>query len=112
MGAGKNTDVDPHGIAVAAGLCALANLVGNAGAEMFVPPGTKVHIRGCATEMPPFCVMVAEKGQSFNVTGANPPVPIGTPIGVLGVSSGHGLCGGGAIVLKNITWYRIKGVCN
>ena len=111
MGAGKNTDVDPHGNCRRGR--ALRWLTWSATrAEMFVRPGTKVHIRGCATEMPPFCVMVAEKGQSFNVTGANPPVPIGTPIGVLGVSSGHGLCGGGAIVLKNITWYRIKGVCN
>ena len=95
------------GIAVAAGLCAMIGLTGGAGAEMVAkaPKPKTILLIGCATKgIPEFCVMMpGPKGQSYNVTGANPAVPIGKPVRLRGeVTNKLSPCGG--IVLDNVKW--------
>ncbi len=100
------------GIAIAAGLFAAAGLVGNAGAEMAKAPAKPakpktVTVTGCATQgVPQFCVRLA----GFNVTAANPAVPIGKMVRLTGtVVEGPGICSG--IILQNIRWMAVKGKC-
>jgi hypothetical protein len=99
------------GIAVAAGLCAMIGLTGGAGAEMAAPskaPKPKtILLIGCATKgIPEFCVMIqggGPKAQNYNVTGANPAVPVGKPVRLRGeVTNKLSPCGG--IVLDNVKW--------
>jgi hypothetical protein len=100
------------GIAVVAGLFAAAGLVGGAGAEMATkpskPPKPKtVTVIGCATQgVPQFCVRLG----AFNVTAANPPVPIGTKVRLSGTVSGDpGICSG--TTLTNVRWTPARGKC-
>jgi len=104
------------GIAVAAGLLAAVGLAGNAGAEMLVgskaPKPKKVTVSGCATKgTPDTCTMIAgPKGANYNVSGATPPVPVGTKVKLQGtVTDKMSLCGG--VVLDGIKWAATKGTC-
>jgi hypothetical protein len=107
------------GIAVAAAFCALVGLSGGAGAEMFAPSQTPkaakarkpmpkvVEVHGCATQgVPQFCVLLG----GFNVTAANPAVPMGQRVGLTGVENGNpSICSG--ITLEKIRWRPIGGKC-
>ena len=102
------------GIAVAAGLFAAAGLAGGASAEMFAPakpakpPKPKtVTVIGCATQgVPQFCVRLG----AFNVTAANPPVPIGKMVRLSGTVSGDpGIRSG--TTLTNVRWTPARGKC-
>ena len=104
------------GIAVAAGLFAAVGLAGNAGAEMFAPSKApkpkKVTVSGCATKgTPDFCTMIkGPKGANYNVSGATPPVPVGTKVKLQGtVTDKVSPCGG--VVLDDVKWAATKGKC-
>ncbi len=109
---GRTSNVDQNGIAVAAGLCALG-LIGGAGAAMSAPAKAKkqmpkvVEVHGCATQgVPQFCVRLG----GFNVTGANPAVPMGKRVELTGVENGNpSICSG--ITLEKIRWRPIGGKC-
>jgi hypothetical protein len=101
-------------IAIAAGVGALVALSGGAGAEMAAPaPKAKtVTVTGCATKgVPDFCVMMkGPKGTNYNVTGANPAVPIGKRVRLKGETTDKlSPCGG--VVLDNIKWMAVRGKC-
>lgn len=104
------------GIAVAAGLFAAASLAGGASAEMFAPtkpakPKT-VTVTGCATKgFPDTCTMMeGPKGANYNISSANPAVPVGKKSTVKGtVTDKVSICGG--TVLDNISWGPAKGKC-
>ena len=104
------------GIAIAAGLFAAAAFASNAGAEMFAPSKTAkpktVSVTGCATKgFPDTCTMIkGPKGANYNVSSANPAVPVGKRSTVKGtVTDKMSTCGG--IVLDNISWKPAKGKC-
>jgi hypothetical protein len=97
------------GIAVAAGLFAVVGLAGSAGAEMFAPSKAakpkKVTVVGCATSVGT-CTML----KNYNVSSANPAVPVGKRARVQGTSTSKmSICGG--VVLDNIKWAALKGKC-
>ena len=102
------------GIAVAACLFALVGLTGGAGAEMFAPSKAPkaakpkvVTVTGCATKgVPEFCVQIGK----YNVTGANPAVPIGKLVTVKGTDAGNpSMCSGAT--LDKISWKPAGGKC-
>jgi hypothetical protein len=100
------------GIAVA-GLCALVGLTGGAGGAMSAPAKAKtpmpkvVTVGGCATQgVPQFCVRLG----GFNVTGANPAVPMGKRVSLTGVeTSNPSICSG--VTLEKIRWQPVGGKC-
>jgi hypothetical protein len=98
------------GVAVAS-LCALVGLTGVASAEMFAPSKAAkpkvVTVTGCATQgVPQFCTRMGR----FNVTGANPAVPIGKRAMVRGTETGNpSVCSG--VTLEKITWKLAGGKC-
>lgn len=98
------------GIAVAAGLCTLG-LAGGAGAEMLTkskaPKPKVVTVTGCATKgVPEFCIRMGR----FNVTGANPAVPLGKRVTVRGIETPDpSICFG--VTLKDISWKPAGGKC-
>ena len=103
-------------IAVAAGLGAVVMLGSGAGAEMLAPtkaPKTKtVNFLGCATRgVPEFCVMIkGPGGANYNVSDANPGVPIGRRVRLTGtVTDKMSPCFG--TVLDNVRWRPVPGVC-
>ena len=98
------------GIAVAAGLCAAVGLSGGAGAAAAkAKAGTPkvVTITGCATQgVPQFCVRMGQ----FNVTGANPAVPIGKRVTLKGTETPNpSICFG--VTLEKISWKLAGGKC-
>jgi len=102
------------GIAVAAGLFAAVGLAGNAGAEMFAPSTAakpkKVTVTGCATSVGTCTMLKGPKGASYNVSSANPGVPVGKRAKVQGTTSAKmSPCGG--TVLDGIKWSAVKGKC-
>jgi hypothetical protein len=97
------------GIAVAAGLFAVVGLAGSAGAEMFKAPKPskpkKVTVTGCAKSAGT-CTML----NNYNVSTANPAVPVGKRSKVQGMTSDRmSPCGG--TVLVDIKWRPAKGKC-
>jgi hypothetical protein len=71
-----------------------------------------VVVRGCPYKgVPDFCVLMkAPNGTVYNVTGAVPPVPVGTIVIILkGTPGGAHVCGGN--VLQNITWRPTRMLC-
>jgi hypothetical protein len=101
------------GIAVAAGLFAAVGLVGSAGAEMFAPSKAakpkKVTVTGCASSVGTCTILKAGKA-SYNVSSANPAVPVGKKVRVQGMTSSKmSPCGG--TVLDGIKVATLKGKC-
>lgn len=101
------------GVAVAS-LCALVGLTGVASAEMFAPSQAPkaakpkvVKVTGCATQgVPQFCTRLGK----YNVTGANPAVPIGKRVTVRGTESNNpSICSG--MTLDGISWKLAGGKC-
>jgi hypothetical protein len=103
-------------VAVAAGLCAAISVTGNAGAEMFAPtkaPKPKtVTVTGCPQKgVPELCTVIkGPKSATYNISGANPPAPIGKKVILRGtVTDKHSFCSG--VVLDNIKWMAVRGKC-
>jgi hypothetical protein len=80
-------------------------------AALAAPPAKTVVIAGCPTTgIPQVCTEISGGGKTYNVSGAVPPAPIGKYIRLRGVESqAHSFCRG--IVLQNIRWRLIPGVC-
>jgi hypothetical protein len=103
-------------VAVVSGLFAAVALGGSAGAEMFAPtkpakPKT-VTVTGCAQKgVPELCTIIkGPKDATYNISGANPPAPIGKKVILRGtVTDKHSFCGG--LVLDNIKWMAVRGKC-
>ena len=99
------------GLAVAAGLFAAFALAGNAGAEMAAPAKPAkpkvVKVTGCAEKsVPEFCTRLG----AYNVSGANPAVPVGKKVRLTGtVKQGVSPCPG--TILDGIKWTQVKGKC-
>jgi hypothetical protein len=104
------------GIAVAAGLVGAFALAGGAGAEMAAPakpakPKT-VTVTGCASKgVPDFCTVIkGPKGATYNVSGANPTVPVGKKVKLQGTPAEKmSPCSG--TVLDGVKWVELKGKC-
>jgi hypothetical protein len=100
------------GIAVAAGLFAVAGFAGGAGAEMAAPskpakPKT-VKVVGCAEKaVPDFCVKLG----AYNVSGASPAVPVGKKVRLSGTVKSDSASPCPGTVLENIKWAQVKGKC-
>jgi len=103
------------GLAAAAGLCAVIALTGGAGAEMAAPskaPKPKtVTVIGCPQKGNLDCTIIkAPKDTTYNISGANPPAPIGKKVRLKGtVTDPHTFCGGSTLV--DIKWTALKGKC-
>ena len=80
-------------------------------AALAAPPAKTVMIAGCPTMgNPAVCTEMSAGGTVYNITGAVPPAPIGKYILLRGTESqAHSFCRG--IVLQNIRWRLIPGVC-
>src|SRR5256885_10541361 len=88
-------------LAIAAGLGAVIALNGGAGAEMAAPkkaPKPKtVTVTGCPEKgFGETCTIIkAAKDTTYNISGANPPAPIGKKVRLKGtVTDPHTFCGG------------------
>lgn len=105
------------GVAVVTGVGAAFALATGAGAEMAAPAKPAkpeiVRVAGCAVKgTPEFCVMIkgGAKMQTYNVTGATPPIPVGRPVALRGeVTDKWSPCGG--VVLDKISWGNFPGKC-
>jgi hypothetical protein len=96
------------GIAMTAGLVAAAALAGNAAAQATKPVKPKtVTVTGCATQgVPQFCIRLG----GFNVSAANPAVPMDKMVRLTGtVSDNFSFCSG--TPLLNISWMAVSGKC-
>ena len=103
-------------LAIAAGLGAAIALNGGAGAEMAAPkkaPKPKtVTVTGCPQKgFGETCTIIkAPKDTTYNISGANPPAPIGKKVRLKGtVTDPHTFCGG--LTLIDIKWTAVKGKC-
>ena len=103
-------------LAIAAGLGAAVALSGGAGAEMAAPkkaPKPKtVTVTGCPEKgFGETCTIIkGPKDTTYNISGANPPAPIGKRVTLRGtVTDKHSFCGG--VVLDNIKWMAVRGKC-
>jgi hypothetical protein len=103
------------GLAVATGLFAAFALAGNAGAEMAAPSKAAKpkpqKFTGCASKgTPDFCTMLKVQGKTYNVSSANPPLPIGKLVSGWGnVTTDVSPCGG--TVLNVVKFNLVKGKC-
>ena len=103
-------------LAITAGLAAAVALNGGAGAEMAAPkkaPKPKtVTVTGCPQKgFPDTCtIIMAPKDTRYNISGANPPAPIGKKVRLTGKETDpHTVCGG--LTLVDIKWTALKGKC-
>jgi hypothetical protein len=100
------------GLAVAAGLFAAFALVGNAGAEMAAPkkaapPKPQRFAGACVSKgTPEFCTILTIRAKAYNVSSANPALPVGKRVTGWGnVTSPISVCG--APVLEVKTWKAV-----
>jgi hypothetical protein len=62
-----------------AAVCLSFAFAGSAAAAPKKRASPKVLFQGCAVPaVPPGCLVINQNGKSFNVTGATPPIPVGS----------------------------------
>jgi hypothetical protein len=101
---------------IAAGFGAAMVLNTGAGAEMAAPKKPVkpkiVTVTGCPQKgFAESCTIIkAPKDTTYNISGANPPAPIGKKVRLKGtVTDSHTFCGG--LTLIDIRWTAVKGRC-
>ena len=101
-------------LVIAAGFGAAMVLNSGAGAEMAkkAPKPKTVTVTGCPEKgFPDTCtIIMAPKDTRYNISGANPPAPIGKKVRLTGKETDpHTVCGG--LTLVDIKWTAVKGKC-
>jgi hypothetical protein len=69
-----------------------------------------IILHGCAHFQVPACTIISSGGQTYNLVGASPPVPLNVGVTVVGTKSGDiGICF--ATSIKVVKWTRDKLRC-